>query len=156
MPLLSPADQEKLREAFSQMTQPVRLLFFTQTLDCDTCLTARQILDELPPLSDKIAIDEVNLILDGDRAKQYGVDRAPSIAIVSRDEAGADHDSRIPFAGAPAGSEFISLLHAVLLLGGGRASSLSHESRALPAPGDPPMPLQVFTPPPWPHRPPAV
>ena len=145
MPLLSPADQEKLREAFSQMTQPVRLLFFTQTLDCETCLTARQILDELPPLSDKIAIDEVNLILDGDRAKQYGVDRAPSIAIVSRDEAGTDHDSRIRFAGTPAGYEFISLVQAVLLVGGGRESSLTDESRAQLAAVDRALTLQVFT-----------
>jgi alkyl hydroperoxide reductase subunit AhpF len=145
MPLLSPADQEKLREAFSQMTRPVRLLFFTQTLDCETCLTARQILDELPPLSDKIAIDEMNLILDGDRAKQYGVDRAPSIAIVSRDEAGADHDSRIRFAGTPAGYEFISLVQAVLLVGGGRESSLTDESRAQLAAVDRALTLQVFT-----------
>jgi len=145
MPLLSSADQEKLREAFSQMTRSVRLLFFTQTLDCETCLTARQILDELPPLSDKIAIDEVNLILEGDRAKQYGVDRAPSIAIVSRDEAGADHDSRIRFAGTPAGYEFISLVQAVLLVGGGRESSLTDESLAQLAAVDRALTLQVFT-----------
>src|SRR5436190_21476409 len=106
MALISPADQERLREELSAMTRPVRLLFFTQTLDCDTCLQTRQILDELPVLSDKIAIDEVNLILEGDRAKQYRVDRAPSVAIVSRDENGTDHDSRIRFAGTPAGYEF--------------------------------------------------
>ena len=69
MALISPSDQEKLRESFAAMTRSVRLLFFTQTLGCDTCLQTRQILDELPPLSDKIAIDEVNLILDGDKAK---------------------------------------------------------------------------------------
>ncbi len=64
MPLISSSDQERLRESFAEMTRPVRLLFFTQTLDCETCLQTRQILDELPPLSDKIAIEEVNLILD--------------------------------------------------------------------------------------------
>ena len=36
------------------MERPVRLLFFTQTLDCETCPQTRQILDELPPLSDRI------------------------------------------------------------------------------------------------------
>jgi alkyl hydroperoxide reductase subunit AhpF len=145
MPLLSPADQEKLREAFSEMTQPVRLLFFTQTLGCDTCLPTRQILDELPVLSDKIAVDEVNLILDKDRAAQFGVDRAPSIAVVRRDEAGVDHDSRIRFWGSPAGYEFISLVQAVLLVGGGRESSLTDESRAQLAALDRPLTLQVFT-----------
>ena len=75
VPLLSPADQDKLREAFAEMTSPVRLLFFTQTLGCETCLQTRQILDELPPLSDKITIEEVNFVLDKDRAAQYGIDR---------------------------------------------------------------------------------
>ena len=46
MALLSPADQEKLRASFSEMTSPVRLLFFTQALGCDTCVQTRQILDE--------------------------------------------------------------------------------------------------------------
>jgi len=145
VPLLSPSDQEKLRSEFAKMTQSVRLLFFTQTLDCDTCLQTRQILDELPVLSDKIAIDEVNLILDRDRAKQFGVDRAPSVAIVARDDAGTDHDSRIRFAGTPAGYEFISLVQAVLLVGGGRESSLTAESRAQLAALDRPLTLQVFT-----------
>jgi len=81
MSLVSPADQQKLREVFAEMTRPVRLVFFTQTLECETCPQTKQILDELPPLSDKIAIEEVNLILDGDRARHYGIDRAPAVAI---------------------------------------------------------------------------
>src|SRR5262245_46474899 len=81
MSLVSPADQQKLREVFAEMTRPVRLVFFTQTLECETCPQTKQILDELPPLSDKIAIEEVNLILDGDRARQYGIDRDPAVAI---------------------------------------------------------------------------
>ena len=64
MALLSPADEQKLRDAFSEMTSRVRLLFFTQALECEMCPEAKQILDELPPLSDKIAIEEVNLVLD--------------------------------------------------------------------------------------------
>src|SRR6266566_5258562 len=100
MPLLTTADQERLREAFSEMTRPVRLLFFTQTLDCETCLTARQILDELPVLSDKIAIEEINGVIDADRAKRFGIDRAPAVVPVWRDEQGAEQDSRIRFLGA--------------------------------------------------------
>ena len=127
------------------MTQPVRLLFFTQTFGCETCIQARQILDELPALSDRITIDEVNLVLDKDRAVQYGVDRAPGVAIVARDENGKDRDSRIRFAGTPAGYEFVSLVQAVLLVGGGRESTLTEESRKKLAAVDQPMTLQVFT-----------
>jgi hypothetical protein len=81
MALVSPSDQQKLRELFGTMTRSVRLLFFTQTLECETCPETRQILAELPPLSDKITVEEVNLILEGDRARQYGIDRAPAVAI---------------------------------------------------------------------------
>ena len=68
MSLIAPGDQEKLKDAFGEMLRPVRLLFFTQTLGCETCLQAKQILDELPPLSDKITIEEVNFVLEGEKA----------------------------------------------------------------------------------------
>jgi len=79
------------------MTAPVRLLFFTQTLGCETCLQTKQILDELPPLSEKITVDEANLVLDADKAKQYGIDRVPSIALVGTTATGEERDSRIRF-----------------------------------------------------------
>jgi alkyl hydroperoxide reductase subunit AhpF len=144
MSLISPADQDKLREAFNEMTSPVRLLFFTQTLGCETCLETRQILDELPPLSDKISIEEVNLILEGDKAKQYGVERVPAIAVVGEDASKQVRDSRIRFLGTPAGYEFISLIQAVLIVGG-RPPGLSEANRARLAAVNTPLTMQVFT-----------
>jgi alkyl hydroperoxide reductase subunit AhpF len=144
MGLLSSGDQGKLREAFAEMTRSVRLLFFTQTLDCETCPMTREILDELPPLSDKIAVEEINVVIDGDKVKQYGINRAPGIALVGQDGGGAEHDSRIRFLGAPSGYEFISLVQAVLLVGGG-PSKLSDETRKRLAMVDKPVTMQVFT-----------
>ena len=144
MPLLSPADEEKLREAFADMTANVRLLFFTQTLDCETCLQTRQILDELPPLAGRISIEAVNLVLEKERAADYGVDRVPAIAVLSLDEAGQTHDSRIRFLGTPAGYEFISLVQAILLVGGGR-SNLTEKNRQRVAAVDKPVTMKVFT-----------
>ena len=144
MSLISPADHQKLREAFAEMKRPVRLLFFTQTLGCATCPQTRQIVDELPPLSDKISIEEINLILDAEKAKAYGIDRAPSIALLEQGDGGAERDSRIRFVGAPAGYEFISLVQAVLLVGGAE-SALSDASRQRLAAVDKPIVMQVFT-----------
>jgi hypothetical protein len=158
MALISPSDQSRLRESFAAMTRRVRLLFFTQTLDCDTCVQTRQILDELPPLSGNIMLEEVNLVLDADTAHAYGVDRAPSIAITYQDrlpteghDAGAGHgaaaewqDTRIRFVGTPAGYEFISLVQGVLLAGG-RPSQLSAASLTRLAAVNRPMTVKVFT-----------
>jgi alkyl hydroperoxide reductase subunit AhpF len=126
------------------MTSPVRLLLFTQTLGCETCLQTRQILDELPALSEKITVEEANLVLDADKAARYGVDRVPSIAVLGSNGAGEERDSRIRFVGMPAGYEFISLVQAVLLVGGG-ASGLTEESRRRIAAVDKPVVMQVFT-----------
>jgi alkyl hydroperoxide reductase subunit AhpF len=153
MALISPADQERLRESFADMERPVRLLFFTQTLDCETCVQTRQILDELPPLSDRITIEEVNFVLDSDRAKEYGIDRVPAVAVAYEDAGstvpgagvpGVIKDSRIRFLGTPAGYEFISLVQAILLVGG-RESLLSVENRARVTAVTHPVRIQVFT-----------
>jgi alkyl hydroperoxide reductase subunit AhpF len=145
MALLAPAEQEKLRESFNEMTRPVRLLFFTQTLDCEPCVQTRRILDELPALSDKIAIDEVNFILDKDKAAQYAVDRVPAIALLGQNGNGeATEDSRIRFLGTPSGYEFISLVQAIRLVGGA-GSSLTEANLQRIAAVDKPVTMQVFT-----------
>jgi alkyl hydroperoxide reductase subunit AhpF len=144
MALLSPGDQERLRESFDEMTAPVRLLFFTQTLDCETCLQARQILDELPMLSDRITIEEVNFILEKDRAAVFGIDRVPAIALLADSGPGAFTDTRIRFLGSPSGYEFISLVQAILLVGG-RGSSLTDANRERIALVDKPVTMQVFS-----------
>jgi alkyl hydroperoxide reductase subunit AhpF len=144
MSLLSPADQEKLRESFDEMTSPVRVLFFTQTLDCEPCVQTRRILDELPALSDKIAIEEVNFILEKDKAAQYGIDRVPALALLSQDGAGQTHDSRIRFLGTPGGYEFVSLVQALMLVGG-HESSLTSENRQRVVAVNTPTTIQVFS-----------
>ena len=144
MGLLSPADQDKLRVSFGEMTSNVRVLFFTQALGCETCLHTRQILDELPALSDRIAIEEVNFVLEKEKAAQYGIDRVPALALLADGVNGDARDSRIRFLGAPSGYEFISLVQALLLVGG-RSSSLTDANRQKLATVDKPMTVQVFT-----------
>jgi len=155
MGLISPSDQQRLRDAFGEMPRAVRVVFFTQTLGCETCLQARQILDELPALSDKISIEEANFILEPDKAKQYGIDRVPAIALVGQTDTGEERDSKIRFLGTPAGYEFMSLVQAVLLVGG-RPSMLSEDSLKRVAAVTTPTTVHVFTTPTCPHCPRAV
>lgn len=162
MALISPADQETLRRELASMTRRVRLLFFTQTFDCPTCLQARQIVDEFPLLSDQLSVEEVNLLLDGDRARQYGVDRAPAIVVLFEEWPPAARldqvvwrDSNIRFLGLPAGYEFVALVQAVLLVGAGK-SRLSAASQQRLAAVDRPLEIRVFSTPTCPHCPSAI
>src|SRR5262245_22793947 len=98
MGLISAADQGLLRDQFAKLTKPVRLLFFTQAVGCETCQLTRQVLDELPALSDKITIEEVNFVLEAGKATEYGVDRVPAIAVTYLDGE-EQKDSRIRFLG---------------------------------------------------------
>lgn len=155
MSLIPEPDQARLRQDFAAMSEPVTLIFFTRASDCATCAQTRQILDEIPPLAPLVSIDQVDFDLEPARAAAYAIDRAPAIAIVRRAEDGSEHDSHIRFLGTPSGYEFISLVRAILLVGGG-PSMLSDESRRKLAAIDRPMAMHVFSTPTCPHCPRAV
>ncbi len=139
MPVLSDADRARVGEMLAAMTGSVRLAFFTQTLNCETCLPTKQILDDLASLTDKLSVEEHNFLLEGESAAAFGVDRVP--AIVPLGENGRDDGIR--FLGIPSGYEFMSLLDAILLVSSG-ASGLGDESKALLAGVSEPIHLQVF------------
>jgi len=152
MPLLSEQDQQVVRAHLATITHRVTLLFFTQTIGApETVLLARQVVDEVASLNGLVSVEEVNLILDKDRAAQFGIDRVPSIALLRNGE-----DTRIRFLGAPAGYEFTSLIEAVVLAGTGE-SGLTPASRAAIAERvTGPVDIKVFVTPTCPHCPRAV
>jgi alkyl hydroperoxide reductase subunit AhpF len=140
MALLSEQDRQIVRTHLARIQHPVRLLFFTQTFGApETAGITRQVLDEMAGLSEHITVEEVNYILDRDRAASYGIPRIPAVAVLRDDE-----DTRIRFFGAPAGYEFMSLVEA-LALAGSDDSGLLPESRQLIADHvKAPLDIQVF------------
>ncbi len=126
-----------LEAALTNVAAPVRLVFFTQTFGCETCLPARQVVDRVASLSDQISVEEVNLVLDTDQVEAYGIQRAPAIAVVG------EADTGIRFYGVPDGHELVSLVESILLVASGD-SGLSDESQALIAAVDQPIDIQVF------------
>jgi len=155
MPLISPADQDRLRNDFARMTRAVKVLFFTQTADSPACRQTQQILDELPALSARIRIEAVNVDLEPERAAACGIDHVPGLALIAQDDGGNERDSHIRFLGTPSGYEFVSLIRALLLVGGG-PSVLSDDSRRKLEAIDRPMSMHVFSTPTCPHCPKAV
>ena len=152
MPLLSEQDRQTLRTHLAEIAEPVTLLFFTQTIGGpETALITKQILDELAGLSDRVSVEEVNFILEKDRAAALGITDVPAIAVLKRDV-----DTRIRFLGAPAGYEFMSLIESIILAGGSD-SGLSQESKTLIAEhAAEPLDIKVFVTPTCPHCPRVV
>jgi len=75
MALLSEQDRQAVRGHLADLTHQVTLLFFTQTIGGpETAQIAKQILNELAGLSDKITIEEVNFILERDRFNGIGAE----------------------------------------------------------------------------------
>lgn len=144
MALLSDSDLKQLQETFADLKSPVKLLFFTQALNCETCDIARQILDEVVRISDKITVEEHNFLLEKDAVAGYGIDRVPAVAVVGQNGVGDSRDYGIRFFGAPQGYEFSSLLESILLVGGVEDISLSETSTGLLASVNGPVHIQVF------------
>jgi alkyl hydroperoxide reductase subunit AhpF len=111
--LLSDQDRQTVARHLGVITHPVKILFFTQTIGApESVLVAKQVLDELVSLNDQISLEEVNLILERDRAAQYGIEHVPGIVLLRGED-----DTRMRFLGAPSGYEFMSLIEAVILAG---------------------------------------
>jgi len=119
----------------------VTILFFTQAIGCETCAETRQILNELTDVTTQVTIEEVNLVLEGERAASYGIDRAPGLVLLAGDEKA---DTRIRMLGAPAGYDFMSLVDAILLVSGGSPQRLSAATEARLAGVTEPITVQVF------------
>lgn len=139
MSLLSPTDQQTLRDMFADMTQPVTILFFTQTFGCETCDETRRILAELTDLTDRIVVEEINLVLDKERAASYGIDRAPGLVLLADGQ-----DTRVRFLGAPLGYDFMAVVDAVLAVSGATDAPLTAESIELLAAHTEPAAISVF------------
>lgn len=140
MSLLSAEDEQVLKQHLLAIEKPVTILLFTQTIGgSESGVVAKQVLDEVARLNDKITVVEKNFVLDVEDRSKYGVDKSPAMVILSD---GAD--TRMRVFGAPTGYEFVGLIEAILLAGTGQVD-LEEETLKLLATVDKPMTIQVFS-----------
>ena len=141
----------ELSKQLSVLTKNVKLIMFTQELECQYCRETKQILTELSEVSDKISLEVKNFINDKTDAEKLGVDKIPATVVV--DENGKDYG--IKFYGIPSGYEFASLLEDIKLLGTGITGfdpQTENEIKNL----DSDVHMQVFVTPTCPYCPQAV
>jgi glutaredoxin-like protein len=111
MALLQDEDRAKVQEFFQAVEHPVKLVVFTKSTECEYCTMTRELVEELAGLSSNITVELYDFTADEEVAKQYGIDKAPAIALVG------DKDYGIRFFGVPAGYEFTSLVEGIVDVG---------------------------------------
>ena len=138
MPLIGQKDADDLRQEFSEnLVDPVRLVMFTQELECQYCSETRQIVEEVAALSDKIEAEVYNFVIDKEKVEEYRVDKIPAIAVVGSQDYG------VRFFGIPSGYEFTSLVEDIVTVSAGD-SHLSAPTREAIAQITNPVHIQVF------------
>ena len=140
MALLSAQDEATLKDHLSSITLPVQLVLFTQAFGgSDSGDVAKQILNEIASLNDKITVVEKSFVLDTEDKAKYKVDKAPAIVILSDDV-----DTRMRLYGAPTGYEFVGLVEAIIVAGTGKID-LEPETMQWVQAVDKPTHIQVFS-----------
>jgi alkyl hydroperoxide reductase subunit AhpF len=140
MALLTAQDEQVLTQHLAAIEKPVALVLFTQTFGgSESGPVAKQVLDEVARLNDKITVVEKNFVLDLEDRTRYGVDKSPAIVFLSDGQ-----DTRMRMYGAPTGYEFVGLVEAILIAGTGKVD-LEDNTLTLLASVDSPTSVQVFS-----------
>jgi glutaredoxin-like protein len=113
--MLNEQDKKEVRDRLAQMTESVRLIFFTQQLagTCQYCTETERLLKEVTELSDKLDLEINNFVTDKEKVDVLGIDKIPATAINSTEDHG------IRFYGIPTGYEFATFLEAILRVSAG-------------------------------------
>ena len=137
MGILKDKDKKKVANIFRDIGKDVKIVMFTQEMECPHCEMTRTMLEEVSALSDKISLEVKDFVADADLAKKYGVDKIPATVLLG------DKDYGIRFYGVPAGYEFNVLVEDIVNVGK-RDPELSKEVMAELAKIDRPVHLQVL------------
>jgi len=155
MALISAQDAEHLKKEFEEkLVDPVKLVMFTQSFECQFCAETRQIVEEVAALSDQVTYEVYDFVEDKEMVEKYSIDKIPAI-VVLRSEDGAERDYGIRFYGIPSGYEFTSIIEDIMDVSKGE-SGLQPASKEAVAQLDEPVHFQVFVTPTCPYCPQAV
>ena len=113
MGFLSDADTQAVRDEFTKLSGPVKLVVFAAELGDDTHRQTVALVKEVAALSDTITVEVLNPHIDRERAAGYGIEVAPAVVV----EGARDYGIR--FLGIPAGYEFANLVDSILVASSG-------------------------------------
>ena len=135
----------EIKERFSEMVHPVKLVVFSQALQYPESEEVKRLVEELGTLDPRIIVESKNLVIDEAHAKSLGIERIPAIAILRGGAEGApDHDYGVRFFGLPMQYDFGVLIDGIVDVSKGESGLDSVTLEALSALPKP-VHLQVFT-----------
>ena len=124
-------------ELNEKLTNTVKLIMFTQEIECPFCKETRELIQEIGGLSDKIEVTIYDFVKDKEQATLYRVDKVPAIVVLG------EKDYGIRYYGLPFGYEFQTLFEDLVSVSS-RNSGLSEETKAKIKALDKPVHIQVF------------
>lgn len=143
--MISNGDRERLGSYLEQkMKDDVRLVLFTQEVECAFCKEAGQIAQLLSSLSEKIKPEVYDFVKDAERAKELKVDKIPAIIPIGK------RDFGIRFYGMPSGYELMSLVDAIIDTSTG-TTDLTEKTKQIVRSINQPVHIQVFVTPTCPY-----
>ena len=128
---------EDVSGQFSALKHEVKLIFFTQTFGCATCLHVQRVVEELACLSEKIKVETYNIVSDKKEADEFGVGQAPAVVVVGL------RGIILRYFGVPAELEMESLRQAILL-SAKKDVGLSEKTQSAVSTITKPVDLKVF------------
>ena len=150
MSLISDEHKEHVRNQLAEsLVNPVRIVMFTQEMECQFCAQTKQLVTELAALNEKIQAEVHDFVADAELAKQYGIDKVPAIVVLG------EKDYGIRIYGLPYGYEFQTLMSTLATVSQGK-TDLSEETKAKLHAMNIPVHIQVFVTLTCPHCPAAA
>jgi glutaredoxin-like protein len=150
MSLLPDEHEEHIRNQLAEnMVNPVKIIMFTQEMECRFCSETRQLISELATLTDMIKVETHDFVADAAMAKELGIDKVPALIIMG------EKDYGIRFYGFPYGYEFQTLMADLVIVSRGK-TDLTEETKTKLREIKTPVHIKVFTTLTCPHCPAAA
>ena len=150
MSLIPDDKKELLKNDFKEkLVDPVKIVMFTQEIECRFCSDTRQLVQDLATLNDKITAEIHDFVADAAKAKEYGIDKIPAIAIIGKKDYG------VRIYGIPYGYELQTLIEAIINVSRGK-TDLSDNTKSILKEVKSPVHIQVFVTLTCPHCPAAA
>ena len=150
MSLIPDDKKELLKNEFNaKLEYPVKIVMFTQEIECRFCSDTRELVEELATLSDKITVEVYDFMADADKAKELKIEKIPALAIIGKKDYG------VRIYGIPYGYELQTLITAIIGVSTGK-TDLSDKTKMILADVKAPVNIQVFVTLTCPHCPVAA